>query len=188
MEEVQKYECLYSKQSKEYKDNHKKINSWEAIAKVFNSSGREVETKFKNTRTAYGRYLKKVKSTGSGSGIKDLPPPSEFKSLEWLKKHISTRQTFINLKTVAAETVDRSYDPDEAEDLEQSSNVLSADESVFNQSNESSDAESFSLVQSASEQMSTGCTSKRLKPIPKTQACAAKEPGAITASLLIPRI
>ena len=80
MEEVQKYECLYNKQSKEYKGKYEKMNCWEAIAKVFNTSGREVETKFKNTRTAYGRYLKKLKSTGSRSGIKDLP--SEFKNLE----------------------------------------------------------------------------------------------------------
>ena len=123
MEEVRKYECLYNKQCKEYKDKNQKINSWEAIAKIFNSSGCEVETKFKNTRTAYVGYLKELKSTGSGSRIKDLPLPSEFQNLEWLKNRISIRTTFSDLKSVPANTVGSSYDPNEAEDLEPDDNL-----------------------------------------------------------------
>ena len=31
MEEIRKYECLYNRFSKEYKDKYKKINAWIAV-------------------------------------------------------------------------------------------------------------------------------------------------------------
>ena len=38
MEEVQKYDPLYNKFSKEYRDNYKKINCWKAIGEKFDLS------------------------------------------------------------------------------------------------------------------------------------------------------
>ena len=35
MEEVQKYDCLYIKFSKEYRDKYKKINCWKTIGEKF---------------------------------------------------------------------------------------------------------------------------------------------------------
>ena len=61
MEEVQKYDCLYNKYSKSYKDKYIKINCWTKIGEKFDMSAADAEKKFKNVRTGYGRYLKKVK-------------------------------------------------------------------------------------------------------------------------------
>ena len=38
MEEVQKYDRLYNKFSKEYRDKYKKINGWKAIGEKFDLS------------------------------------------------------------------------------------------------------------------------------------------------------
>ena len=58
MEEVARYECVYNRNSKDFKDKNKKANSWEKIGEKFNFSAEEAEVKFRNIRTAYGRYLK----------------------------------------------------------------------------------------------------------------------------------
>ena len=71
MEEVQRYDCLNNNQRKEFNEKNKKINSWETIAKMLNSTPHEDETKFKNIGTAYGRYGKQIQSAGSGSGIQE---------------------------------------------------------------------------------------------------------------------
>ena len=68
MEEVQKYDCLYNKYSKSYKDKYIKINNWTKIGEKFDMSAADAEKKFKIVRTGYGRYLKKVKAIPSGSG------------------------------------------------------------------------------------------------------------------------
>ena len=46
MEEVQKYDYLFNRKSKEFKDKYK--NCLETIAKMFNSTQPATETKFKN--------------------------------------------------------------------------------------------------------------------------------------------
>ena len=38
MEEVQKYDCLYNKFSKEYRDKYEKINCWKVIWEKFDLS------------------------------------------------------------------------------------------------------------------------------------------------------
>ena len=68
MEEVQKYDCLYNKYSKSYKDKYIKINCWTKIGEKVNMSAADAEKKIENVRTGYGRYLKKVKVIPSGSG------------------------------------------------------------------------------------------------------------------------
>ena len=65
MEEVARYECVYHRNSKEFKDRNKKANCWEKIGEKFNLSAAEAEVKFRNIRAAYGRYLKRLKTLPS---------------------------------------------------------------------------------------------------------------------------
>ena len=57
MEEVRKYDWLFNRFSKEFKDKFKKINAWSKVGEVFSISPAAAEKKFRNARTAYGRYL-----------------------------------------------------------------------------------------------------------------------------------
>ena len=56
MEEVARFECVYHRNSKDFKDKHKKANCWDKIGQKFDLSAGEAEAKFRNIRTAYGRY------------------------------------------------------------------------------------------------------------------------------------
>lgn len=103
MEEVQKYDCLYNKYSKNYKDKYVKINCWTKIGEKFEMSAADAEKKFKNIRTGYGRYLKKVKSIPSGSGRDAVPVPKDFAGLDWLQKYISHRPTVTNISVNSIE-------------------------------------------------------------------------------------
>ena len=62
MKEVARYECVYDRNSKEFKDRNKKANCWVKIGEKFNLSAAEAEVKFRNIRTACGRYLKRLKT------------------------------------------------------------------------------------------------------------------------------
>ena len=68
MEEVARYHWVYHRNSKDFKDKNEKANCWEKIGEKFNLSAAEAEVKFRNIRTAYGRYLKRLKMLPSGSG------------------------------------------------------------------------------------------------------------------------
>ena len=46
MEEMQKYDCLYNKYSKSYKDKYIKINCWTKIGEKFDMSAADAEKKF----------------------------------------------------------------------------------------------------------------------------------------------
>ena len=59
MGEVQKYDCLYNRNSRDYKDKYKKLNVWNKVGEKFDMTPPEAEKKFKNVRTAYGWYLEK---------------------------------------------------------------------------------------------------------------------------------
>ena len=88
MEEIRKYDCLFNRFSKEFKDKLKKINAWSKVGEVVSISPAATEKKFRNVRTAYGRYLKRRKSVPSGSGQDAVPIPREFVNFEWLSVHI----------------------------------------------------------------------------------------------------
>ena len=79
MEEVARFECVYHRNSKDFKDKHKKANCWNKIGQKFNLSAGEAEAKFRNIRTVYGRYLKRLKTLPSGSGRDAVP--REFQNL-----------------------------------------------------------------------------------------------------------
>ena len=97
MEEAQKYDCLYNEYTKSYKDKYIKVNCWTKIGEKFDMSAADAEKKFKNVRTGYGRYLKKVKAIPSGSGRDAVPTPQDFAGLDWLQKYISHRPTVSNI-------------------------------------------------------------------------------------------
>ena len=65
MEEVQKYECLYNKFSKDYKNKFTRLNCWRKIGEKFDVDAAEAEKKYKNIRTAYGRYLKVLRQSSA---------------------------------------------------------------------------------------------------------------------------
>ncbi|XP_078357367.1 uncharacterized protein LOC144642263 [Oculina patagonica] len=113
MEEVQKYQCLYDKFSKDYKNKYVRLNCWKAIGEKFGMDPPEAERRYKNIRTAYGRFLKKRKSIPSGSGRNAVPAPAEFANLEWLDIHINSR----------AETVTNVAIPDASDSEEERGDV-----------------------------------------------------------------
>eukprot|EP00112_Aurelia_sp_Birch-Aquarium-sp1_P015509 Seg3441.6 transcript_id=Seg3441.6/GoldUCD/mRNA.D3Y31 product="hypothetical protein" protein_id=Seg3441.6/GoldUCD/D3Y31 len=98
MEEIQKFDCLYNKYSKDFRDKNKKTNSWAKVAEKFSITPTEAEKRFKNIRTAYGRFLKKSKNVPSGSGRDAVPVPREFENLGWLATYIDHRPTSTNMK------------------------------------------------------------------------------------------
>ena len=56
-EEIGKYDCLFNRFSKEFKDKFKKINAWSKEGEVFSISLAGAKKKFRNLRTTYERYL-----------------------------------------------------------------------------------------------------------------------------------
>ena len=78
MEEVARFECVYHRNSKDFKDKHKKANCWNKIGQKFDLSAGEAEAKFRNIRTVYGRYLKRLKTLPSGSGRDAVPHINKF--------------------------------------------------------------------------------------------------------------
>ena len=59
MEECQKYECIYNRYVKDFKDKHKMSNAWKAVAEKFHITVDEIIMKFRNTRTSDRRCLNK---------------------------------------------------------------------------------------------------------------------------------
>ena len=125
METVQRYECLYNKFSRDYKNKFTRMNCWRTIGGQFNLEPAEAERKYKNIRSAYCRFLKKKKkAVPSGSGRDAVPVPPEFSNLDWLVSHINHRAaTVSNLTNSCNENVDEGL----AEDPE-------PDESTLNES------------------------------------------------------
>ena len=82
-EEIQKYECLYNKLCKDYKNKFIRLNCWKKIGEKFQVTPDEAEKKYKYIRTSYGRWLKKRKNVPSGSGRDAVPKvPPEFENLD----------------------------------------------------------------------------------------------------------
>ena len=51
MEEVSRYECVYHRNSEDFKDINKEANCWEKMEKKCNLPAAEAEVKFRNIRT-----------------------------------------------------------------------------------------------------------------------------------------
>ena len=95
--EVQLYECLYNKYSRDFKNKYKKINCWKKVAEKVGLSAEAAEKKFTSLRGSYTRYLRNTKSLPSGSG-RDAAKAEKYKCMEWLLPYIDHRQTTTNLK------------------------------------------------------------------------------------------
>jgi len=148
MEEVARYECVYHRNSKDFKDKNKKANCWKKIGEKFNLSAEKAEVKYRNIRTAYGRYLKRLKTVPSGSGRDAVP--RKFQNLEWLNPHIAHRPSSTNLRskspvgTVESSSSPRSDSEDDfgAEDSDESEGSVSlstTDDSIQTESSEFED-------------------------------------------------
>ena len=77
MEEVQKFDCPFTKYSRHYCDKFKNANSWVKVDEKFNITPSEAAKRVNNIRTAYGRVLKEIENAHSGSGS-DLNFPNRF--------------------------------------------------------------------------------------------------------------
>ena len=99
MAEIQVYDCLYNKFSKEFRDKYKKMNCWATIGRKFSITAQEAENKFKNLRSSYTRFLRKMTKLPSGSGRDAVSCPPECQGLEWLKPYIQHRPSATNLTT-----------------------------------------------------------------------------------------
>lgn len=129
MEEVQKYDCLYNKYNRDYKNRFKKYNCWVQIATKFEMTPEDAEKKFRNIRTAYGRFLKKRKSMPSGSGRDAVPPtPREFENLEWLSSLISHRETTSNLNISIEQNEQKLTKTEQESDVDDRNSLCSADD------------------------------------------------------------
>ena len=125
MEGIQKYECLYNKLCKNYKNKFIRLNCWKKWEKTFEVTPDEAEKKYKYICTTYGRWLKKRKSVPSGSGRDAVPKvPPEFENLDGLANHINHKHVAIsNLPTQEVsnneESADLAVDTlDEGQDLQ----------------------------------------------------------------------
>ena len=119
MEEIQKYDCIYNKFSKDYKNRRTRENAWAKIAEKFGLTSADAEKKYKNIRTSYVRYLKRLKNVPSGSGRDAVPKAGEFVNLEWLDQHISHRKSTTNLHN--QESDDEEAIDNQQEDMNNSS-------------------------------------------------------------------
>lgn len=94
MAEMEKHECLYNKYCQDYRNRELKNESWEKVARKFNMSPMAAEKKFRNIRTAYGRWLRKRRSNPSRN-VSDFVPFS-FENCEWLGPHINHKDMSLN--------------------------------------------------------------------------------------------
>ena len=93
------------------------MNIWKAIGEKFRLDAVEAEKKYKNVRTAYGRYLRKKKHVPSASGHDAVPSPSEFSNLDWLSNHINQRPSTVSNVRSRDESEDDADHGEEAESI-----------------------------------------------------------------------
>ena len=62
LEEIQKYDCLYNKFSKDYKSKYKKLNCWSKIGEKFDVDPAEAGTSVQRIYGRLKRYLKPKES------------------------------------------------------------------------------------------------------------------------------
>lgn len=54
---MQRYDYLYNKGSKDFKNKYMKIKCWAKIEEVFGITAADAEAKFNNLRSSYTRFL-----------------------------------------------------------------------------------------------------------------------------------
>ena len=163
MEEIQRYECLYNKFSKDYKNRRTRENAWETIAQKFGLTAEEAEKKYKNIRTSYTRYLKKVKSVPSGSGRDAVPKTGEFANLEWLDQHISHRKSASNWSNHESDEEEASQ-LQEDDHMNNSSSSTQSHDNIDDTEQDSTDSPASSESRPSSNQSSTSTVAVVVTP------------------------
>ena len=110
MEELQRYESLDNKFSKDYKQV--RDNCWLAMGKKFNMTADEAEKKYKSIRSNYGRWLWKVKKIPSGSGRDAVPFADDYANLGSLEQHIGHRTRSSNFNRADSDDLNESQSPE----------------------------------------------------------------------------
>lgn len=176
MEEVQKYPAIYNKFCKDYKNKFVRMNIWKAIGEKFALDAAEAERKYKNVRTAYGRYLRKKRSVPSGSGRDAVPSPAEFSNLDWLANHINQRPSTVTNMQSRVESED---DADHGEEAESPNNVKDSLEYEERSSEDESLLQSETSVSPATDSPSSSAAAAN-DGQPKRNS---KEKGKTTANI-----
>ena len=176
MEEVQKYPAIYNKFCKDYKNKFVRMNIWEAIGDKFALDAAEAEKKYKNLRTAYGRYLRKKRSVPSGSGRDAVPSPAEFSNLDWLANHINQRPSTVTNMQNRVESED---DADHGEETESPNNVEDSLEYVERSSEDESLLQFERSVSPATDSPSSSAAAKGGE-----SKRSSKEKGKTTANII----
>ena len=188
MEEVQKYPAIYNKFCKDYKNKFTRMNIWKAIGQKFGLDAAEAEKKYKNVRTAYGRYLRKKKSVPSGSGRDAVPSPAEFSNLDWLANHINQRPSTVTNMQSHDES---EGDADHGEEAESPNNVEDSLEYEERSSEDESPLQSGTPVSPSSDSPSSSSavgndgqpkrSAKQKGKTPKIPKPTSKRPWASNA-------
>ena len=189
MEEIQRYECIYNKFSMDFKNRRTRENAWETIGQKFGLTAEEAEKKYKNIRTSYTRYLKKVKSVPSGSGRDAVSKTGEFGNLQWLDQHISHRKS-------ASNWLNHESDEEEASQLQEDDQMNNSSSSTRSHDNiddteqDSTDSPASSESRPTSNQSSTSTnevavvvnprkpTASALKTTKRPRAAANRRKGS----------
>ena len=96
---VRNYRVIYDNSLKDFKVPSKKNNAWKEISAKLGIELEYAKRRYNSIRTKFSKYLKRVKSTQSGSERNDLLEiREEFEHLRWLLVHIKHRKSTANFK------------------------------------------------------------------------------------------
>ena len=110
MAEIQNHECLYNKFSREYRNKELRDECWQKVAEKFDMTPMAAEKKFRNIRTAYGRWLRKRRTNPPRNGPDFIP--FAFENCEWLAMHIIHRESTLNNETTCTKPAESGSDDD----------------------------------------------------------------------------
>ena len=172
MEEIQRYDCLYKKILKDYKNRRTRENAWETIGQKFGLTAEEAEKKYKNIRTSYTRHLKKVKSVPSGSGRDAVPKTGEFANLQWLDQHISHRKSASNWSNLESNEEEASQFQED-DNMNNSSSSTQSHDNIDDTEQDSTDSLASSESRLTSSQSSTNAIEAAMVVNPKKSTASA---------------
>ena len=95
MNYIREYPVVYDSALKEFLNRNKKKNAWRSIAKRFKATPELATNRYNTIRTRVGRYLRRVRPSGSGTG--DFTVQPEYEGLKWLFPFIKSRNTVNNI-------------------------------------------------------------------------------------------
>lgn len=112
MAEIQKHECLYNKYSREYRNKDLRNECWQKVGDKFGMCAMDAEKKFRNIRTAYGRWLRKKRSNPTRTSEDCVP--FAFENCGWLAMHIVHRDSSLSSETTGTRPTDSGSDDDDS--------------------------------------------------------------------------